>query len=304
MRGGRADRVHEGEAHEDARFDARREIFHVDVAETGEDFLLALVARVEETEERPQFRISVLGQVEIPDAFVVGEKGEDGHATRDARFERGAGDGEGAALRAAECADPCGIVFGEGHDDACELHGIEEDTAEEKFVRRIVEAADEMSVVRVAFDRGVVLAASALPAAVERGDRQALAGVGQLVDPIAAVPGVAVELEDGRAGVGSVFGPDVFSVDFGPADAAEPQVEAFGLRGMDGVGRNQLRLGVRRLEFPERGGPVVVEIGGHRRDAAVNFQFLKGFVDQGHGSKVIVSGRTTGNALCDFSCHP
>jgi hypothetical protein len=53
-------------------------------------------------------------------------------------------------------------LWDQGHDDARELRRIGENSAEEKFVRRIVKAADEMSVVGVVFDRGVVLAASAL----------------------------------------------------------------------------------------------------------------------------------------------
>ena len=61
--GRRADRVHEGESHEDVGLDARREVLHVDVAEARENFLLALVARVEETAKGPQFRVGIFGQV-------------------------------------------------------------------------------------------------------------------------------------------------------------------------------------------------------------------------------------------------
>ena len=101
-------------------------------------------------------------------------------------------------------------------------------------------------------------------AAVEGGDGKALADISELVDPVAAVTRVAVKFEESRTGCRTVFRPQVFGVDACATHAAEPQVEAFGLRGTDGMSGHQFGLGVGGVEFTQRGAPVVVEIGGER----------------------------------------
>ena len=148
------------------------------------------------------------------------------------------------------------------------------DRVQVMYAGRIVETADEMSVVGVSFYRGVVLAASALSAAVQRSNSNALPGVGQLFHPVPAVHGVPVEAQDGRAGGRLAFWPDVFGVDPRAACTSEPQVEAVGVWGVDGLGANQLRCGVGRVEFPERLDPVGVKVGRRGSQAAVNFEFF------------------------------
>ena len=284
-----ADGVHQAGEHEDLGFDARGEVLQVDVAELGEDFGFALVARVEEAEVIFELGVGVLGLVHFPDALVVAEEGEDGGGAFDARFEGGAGDGEGAALGAAHGADAGGIDFGERHDGAGELGRIQKNVTEKEIVGvGIVETADDVSAQGVAEDAAHVLGFAALAAAVHRGDAETLAGVGEFSGPVAAVAGVAVELEDG----GSIFGAggaEVFGVDAGAADAGEPEVEAFDALGGDGGGRDELRGGRGGVEFAEGFGPVGVEVGGARVAALIGAEFGERFVDEGHGRGIVQS---------------
>src|ERR1019366_10275625 len=97
----RADRVHQAGVHEHLGLDARGEMLAVYVAELGEDLRLALVQRIELPEPRAQLLVGVLREVHFPDALVVAEKRKDRCGALDARLERGAGEGEPAALRAA-----------------------------------------------------------------------------------------------------------------------------------------------------------------------------------------------------------
>src|SRR5207302_4353013 len=78
----------------------------------------------------------------------------------------------------------------------------------------------------VAARAAAVFAEAALAAAIERGDGKAERDVGQLFDPVAAIGGVAVELQDGGMRRGRAFWPQVFGVDAAAADAGEKQMKA------------------------------------------------------------------------------
>ena len=138
-----------------------------------------------------------------------------GGGALDARLERSAGDGEGAALATAGGADAVGIDLGHVHDDAGQLGGIEEDVAVEHVVGRAVEAADDVAAQRGAVVVADILRGAALAAAIEGGDGEALGDVAELVQPGAGVAGVAVEHEDGGAGAGRGFRAQEFGVDAG-----------------------------------------------------------------------------------------
>ena len=73
----------------------------IDIAELGEDFLFAVVPRVEPAEPFAQFGVSVLGQIDIPRALIVAEEREDGRGQFDTRFQRRAGQGKSPTLAAA-----------------------------------------------------------------------------------------------------------------------------------------------------------------------------------------------------------
>ena len=62
---------------------------------------------------------------------------------------------------------------------------------------RIVEAADDVTTECRAFYAATVLGAAALAAAIHRGVAEALGGPAEFIEPVAAVAGVAVELEHG-----------------------------------------------------------------------------------------------------------
>ena len=92
----------------------------------------------------------------------------------------------------------CGVDFGETHHDTGELHCIEENLTEGEVARvRIVEAADDVPTECRAFYAAIVLGAAALAAAIHRGVAEALSGPAEFIEPVAAVAGVAVELEHG-----------------------------------------------------------------------------------------------------------
>ncbi len=143
------------------------------------------MARIEQTEVGLEFVVGVLGLVHFPDALIVAEEGEDGSGALDAGLQCGASDGEGAALRAAHGADARGVHFGQAHDGAGELGGIEKNIPEKKIVGvGIVETANDMAAQGVAEDAAFILGFAALAAAVHRGDAEALAGVAEQSPPL------------------------------------------------------------------------------------------------------------------------
>ena len=58
-----------------------------------------------------QLGVGILRQIHLPHALVVGEEGVNGNTTGDAWFQRGAGDGERAALRSAVGRESVGVHF-------------------------------------------------------------------------------------------------------------------------------------------------------------------------------------------------
>ena len=73
-----------------------------------------------------------------------------------------------------------------------------------------------------------VLGEAALAAAIERGHGIALRDVVELVGPLAAAAGIAMEHEHRGMRVGSVRRPQVLGMHAGAADAGEVEIEGFG----------------------------------------------------------------------------
>ena len=282
----RTDGVHEAGVKEDFGLNARGEKLDVDVAEFFKNGGFALVAGIEGAEVEAEFFVGGFSLVHFPDALVVAEKRVDGSDAFEARLKRGAGEGEGTALGGTHRTDAGGVHFGERHDDAGELGGIEEDLAEEQFLGvGIVEAADDVTAEGVALHAAPILGAPTLAAAVHGGDAKAGAGVGELGDPVAGLTGVAVELKDGGVFCrrpGAVFGPEVFGVDPGAADAGEPEVETFDVRRSDYGGGAEFGARVGGIEFAKGFSPVGVVVGGSGIPTGVVMEFGERQVDEGH----------------------
>ena len=100
-------------------------------------------------------------------------------------------------LRSSDCSDARGIVFRQRHDDARQLHGVEKDAAKEEFLRRVVQAADEMSLMGVTLDWCVVFAQSALATAIESRHGDTLASISQLLHPVTTAPAIPMKHEHG-----------------------------------------------------------------------------------------------------------
>ena len=196
--------------------------------------------------------------------------------------------GEGFCVAAMDCrgqggrSEDRGAVKGTTYRGQI-IRGLDDPDPRQLLFRRIVKPTDDVAMMGGAAHRRDVLGTAALPAAVERGGDETLAGPCKPAGEIAAVAGVAVELEDGRDLAGGFLGADIFRVDARAAHAGEPQVERLAMPRDDLRRGHELGLGVRGVEFLERGGPVGVEVRGAGIEAAVGLEFGQGFVDEGHG---------------------
>ena len=128
----------------------------------------------------------------------------------------------------------------------------------------------------------VVLALPALTAAVHRGHRDPLPRPGQLVMPVAAVPGIAMELQESRDGTRALFRACIFGMNPGPAHTAEPEIEQLGMGWIDFGTWNEFGLRIRRVEFTQGGSPVVVEVRGPGIDPPVLLQFGQRLIEGRH----------------------
>ena len=169
---------------------------HVYVAEPVEGLLCACVRRVEPTEVVLELLVRALGEVHLPDALIVGEKGVDRGDSLHPRFERRARERESAALRAAGRADARRLYLVKVHDDPRESDRVEEYLTEEQLVLVIVEPPDDVTVQRIAEYAAGVFALPALAAAVERRRDVSGARPAEVAGPVARVHRVPVEMDD------------------------------------------------------------------------------------------------------------
>ena len=124
----------------------------IDVPQPSEDFLFPLVERIEEAEVQTQLFIGFDRQIHLPDSFVIAQEWVANCCSRDAGLEGGAGQSQTASLRRTKNADPGFVNLGESHHDPSKLGTVEEDLAEEELLRRVIEAADDMSAQGTASD--------------------------------------------------------------------------------------------------------------------------------------------------------
>ena len=104
------------------------------------------MARVEAPEVFLQLRISVLIQIHIPYALVVAEKRILRCSPPDSRFQAGACQGKRTTLASAHAAHARFIHLRESHDNASQLGRVQENRTEQKLLRAIVQAADDVAV--------------------------------------------------------------------------------------------------------------------------------------------------------------
>ena len=98
--------------------------------------------------------------------------------------------------------------------------------------------------------------------------------------PVTHVAAVAVELEHGRAFAVVPLWPEVFGMHARAADAGEEQVEAFGVRPLEG-GRAQFNGGVGRLHLAQARVPEGVQVGRAGVEAGIGVECAQGKVDGG-----------------------
>ena len=163
------------------------------------------------------------------------------------------------------------------------MNGVEKDGAEKEFLGAVGKTANDVALERVAGGSTRVLAAASLTTAVHRRHRHALARVAELVDPIAAISGIAVEFKDGGVLASWIFWPHIFCVNPRAAHAGVCQIKRLAVRGADRLGAFQFGLGIDRIQFAERTEPVFIEVCGLRIRAGVGFEFVEWFVEAGHG---------------------
>ncbi len=169
------------------------------------------------------------------------------------------------------------------------MNRIEKDRPEEEFAGiGVVEAADDVTAQGVALDATTVFRATALAAAIHRGNAEASAGVSEFIDPIAGVARVTVKLEDGGGfarGSRGGFGTQVFGVDAGAAYAGEPQIETLDVRRDDSGAGAEFGLRRRGVELAQGFSPIGIEVGGTGIAAGIAPKFGEREVDEGHVEK-------------------
>ncbi|MGC3989840.1 MAG: hypothetical protein QM796_09220 [Chthoniobacteraceae bacterium] len=193
-----------------------------------------------------------------------------------------AGQREGTALGLPIGPHAFGIDLRKTGDDFCQERGIEKNLAEGEPLRvGIPQPAHDVALKSGPARAPEVVAFAALPAAVHRRKRKARRGESQLFHPVAAMPAVAVKIQNRRDFLRAPR-TQIFRIDATAADAGEIQVEAFRKRRLKRCG-GEFHLGVERLQLGQAFVPVFIEIRRARVDALVVLQFGKGFIDKRHG---------------------
>ena len=225
---------------------------------------MAQVLGIEPTQELAQLGVGVDVEVHLPGAQVVAEERVDRRGELHPRLERGTGERQPAALGRAGHADSLGIDLREVHHDPRQLHAVEEDLPIQQFARAIEQAANDVSLERIADDTTDIFRAPALAATVERGHTEPLRHVGQERKPLGAAAGVAMEHNHGGERVlGEDLRAQVFGVDARSAHSGEAEIEAVrkACRVGDGL---QLDVAINFVQFAEGVCPVRVHVGRPR----------------------------------------
>ena len=174
LRGRWAGGIHQTCTHQYLSANAGGEELNIDVTQLFKDLILALVSGVEMTEVVAQALVSSFCKIHFPYALIVGQIGINGGAKLDGRNERGTGNCQCATLRATVCTYTGLIHVVKPHDDACEHRGIQKQIAAEQILGRAVQTSGKGRGVGRTCLTAYVLRKTALSAAIQRCDAEAL----------------------------------------------------------------------------------------------------------------------------------
>ncbi|MNI51552.1 hypothetical protein D3C73_1062820 [compost metagenome] len=132
--------------------------------------------------------------------------------------------------------------------------------AEQQVIRVVIQASDNMTLMRVAFYTSGILRRTALSPAIQSEYREAERCIRQLILPVPGVSGVTMELQNRRLRRSYLPWTGVFSMNARAAYSREIKIKTFRLRRLE-FARDQFKIHFNGCKLIQRTFPISIEIG-------------------------------------------